>query len=192
MPVIQVNLIRGYSSGVKQRLCRRLTDATRGVLGAAPEAITVFLHEVEMDGYARGGRARAPAIACEETPEDRVRAFLAAMEARDLEAAKRHLDDGFVMAFPGSPEMTELSELIAWSRDRYRSLRKTFLAFETCDKEDHSVVICHGYLSGEWPDGTTFESVRFIDRFEIRDNRLTRQDVWNDLALTLPSRTASV
>ena len=88
--------------------------------------------------------------------------------------------------------MTELSELIAWSRDRYRSLRKTFLAFETCDKEDHSVVICHGHLSGEWPDGTTFESVRFIDRFEIRDNRLTRQDVWNDLALTLPSRTASV
>lgn len=186
MPVIQVSLIRGYSSKVKQRLCRRLTDTTRGVLGAVPEAITVFLHEVETDGYARGGHTRAPAAASEEAPEDRVRAYLAAMEARDLEAAERHLSDGFVMAFPGSPEITSLSDLIAWSSERYRFVRKTFQAFETCDKEDHSVVICHGHLSGAWPDGTTFDSIRFIDRFEIRNNRLTRQDVWNDLALTRP------
>ncbi|WP_119168708.1 tautomerase family protein [Algihabitans albus] len=183
MPVIQVNLIRGYSSGVKQRLCRRLTDATRGVLDAAPEAITVFLHEVEMDGYARGGRARAPAIASEETPEERVRAFLTALEARDLDAAERQISDDFVMVFPGSPEMTRLSDLIAWAGDRYRFVRKTFQTFDTCDHEDHSVVICHGHLSGEWPDGTPFEAIRFIDRFEVRDNRLARQDVWNDLAL---------
>ncbi|MGP1254359.1 MAG: tautomerase family protein [Kiloniellales bacterium] len=192
MPVIQVNLIRGCSSRVKQRLCRRLTDATVGVLSTAPEAITVFLHEVEIDGYTRGGHTRTPAIANEEAPEDRVRAFLTAMEARDLKAAERHLSEDFVMAFPGSPEMTSLSDLIAWSSNRYRFVRKTFQAFETCDKEDHSVVICHGHLSGEWPDGTAFDSIRFIDRFEIRNNRLTRQDVWNDLALALPLRTYRV
>jgi len=27
-----------------------------------------------------------------------------------------------------------------------------------------------------------FEGIRFIDRFESRGGRFTRQDVWNDLA----------
>jgi 4-oxalocrotonate tautomerase family enzyme len=119
MPTLQVSLIRGYAGAVKQRLCRRLTAATVGALGASPDAVTVFLHEVDADGYARGGQARTPAAA----PVD------------------------------------------------------------TADHLDHAVVTCHGHLHGEWPDGTAFEGVRFIDRFEIRAGRLTRQDVWNDLAL---------
>ncbi len=30
-------------------------------------------------------------------------------------------------------------------------------------------------------------SVRFIDRFELTDGLITRQDVWNDLALAQPA-----
>ncbi len=37
-------------------------------------------------------------------------------------------------------------------------------------------------LAGEWPDGTPFDGIRFIDRFELADGKLARQEVWNDLA----------
>jgi len=48
------------------------------------------------------------------------------------------------------------------------------------------VVFCTGTLHGEWLDGSTFEGIRFVDRFEIADGLLQRQDVWNDLELHRP------
>jgi hypothetical protein len=39
-----------------------------------------------------------------------------------------------------------------------------------------------GTLHGVWLDGTPFEGIRFIDRFELADGRIQRQDVWNDMA----------
>ena len=47
--------------------------------------------------------------------------------------------------------------------------------------------MCHGELAVEWLDGSTSASVRFIDRFELTDGLITRQDVWNDLALAQPA-----
>ncbi|MFY0989819.1 nuclear transport factor 2 family protein [Halomonas sp. C05BenzN] len=185
MPVVQVSLISGYSRELKQRLCSRLTDAVRHTIEADPEAITIFLHEVDPDGYMRGGRARAPGAeaAAPPSPEALVRTFLDAMEARDLEVASALLADDFTMEFPGSGVMSRLDELVAWARGRYRFVKKRFTAFDSCDKGDHAVVVCHGELYGEWPDGSTFDGIRFIDRFEVRDGKLSRQSVWNDLAL---------
>jgi hypothetical protein len=37
-------------------------------------------------------------------------------------------------------------------------------------------------LQGTWLQGAPFEGIRFIDRMEVRDGLITRQDVWNDLA----------
>lgn len=192
MPVVQVNLIRGYSGALKQRLCERLTNAVRATIDADPDAITIFLHEVDGDAYMRGGRARrpggetqGPAVArpASDSPERLVRAFLAAMEARDLTTASGLLAEDFRMTFPGGVTMTRLEELVAWAGRRYRFVTKHFDAFDTCDKGDHSVVVCHGELSGQWPDGKPFAGVRFIDRFEVRDGKLARQSVYNDLAL---------
>ncbi|MCR9222066.1 MAG: nuclear transport factor 2 family protein [Alphaproteobacteria bacterium] len=183
MPSIQVSLIRGYSETVRRRLCRRLTDATTGALGAKPEAVTVFLNEVDPAGYSRGGEGRAPGVAEERAPDEIVRDFLAAMEARDLDAARAHLAPDFVMSFPGTGEMTDLAELVAWSAGRYRFVRKRFAGFDVADHADRTVVVCRGTLAGEWPDGTPFDGVRFIDRFEIRAGKLARQEVWNDLAV---------
>jgi len=112
------------------------------------------------------------------TGADTVRAFLAAMEMRDLAAAQGFLAPGFVMTFPGGIRMTTLDALVEWARPRYRFVRKTYGAFDAAV----GVVHCHGTLSGEWPDGTPFSGIRFIDRFEIADGLLTRQDVWNDIA----------
>lgn len=185
MPVVQVSLIRGYSSELRQRLCSRLTDAVRQTIDADPDAITIFLHEVEPDGYMRGGRSRVPGAeaAAPPGPEALVRTFLDAMEARDLALASSLLADDFTMEFPGSGVMTRLDELVAWARGRYRFVKKRFIDVDCCDKGDHAVVVCHGELYGEWPDGTAFDGVRFIDRFEVRDGKLSRQRVWNDLAL---------
>jgi len=50
------------------------------------------------------------------------------------------------------------------------------------------VVYCHGTLSGEWPDGSAFSGIRFIDRFTVRAGKLADQTVWNDLAETRAER----
>jgi hypothetical protein len=41
--------------------------------------------------------------------------------------------------------------------------------------------LAFGTLYGEWPDGSAFEGIRFIDRFEVRGGKLTDHKVWNDL-----------
>ncbi|WP_445158405.1 nuclear transport factor 2 family protein [Halomonas sp. E14] len=187
MPVIQVSLIRGYSGELKQRLCARLTEAVRRSIDVDPEGVTVMLHEVEPDGYMRAGRPRTPAGATSEAlgtaPEAIVREFLQAMEARDLARARGLLDDDFRMTFPGSGEMTRLEELVAWASHRYRDVRKRIAGVDTFDEGGRATVVCHGELEGEWPEGTPFSGVRFIDRFELRHGRILRQQVWNDLAL---------
>ncbi|WP_104203943.1 tautomerase family protein [Billgrantia saliphila] len=188
MPVIQVSLIRGYSAELKQRLCARLTDAVRRSIAADPDGITVLLHEVEPDAYMRGGQPRTPGKAATDeapgtAPEEVVRDFLDAMEGRDLPRAERLLDDSFSMVFPGSGEMTRLVDLVAWTGERYRFVRKRIAGFDSFAEGERATVVCHGELDGEWPDGTPFAGVRFIDRFELHCDRIVRQQVWNDLAL---------
>ena len=38
-----------------------------------------------------------------------------------------------------------------------------------------------GTLHGEWLDGSRFEGIRFVDLFDLRDGRIWRQQVWNDI-----------
>jgi hypothetical protein len=106
-----------------------------------------------------------------------VRAYLAAMEARDLSLAQSFLAEGFEMTFPGGVRMTSLAALIDWSRPRYRFVRKTYERFDAMP----GLCYCFGTLQGEWPDGTAFAGIRFIDRFELSDGLILRQDVWNDM-----------
>ena len=111
------------------------------------------------------------------TPEGVVRAYLAAMEGRDLPAARAHLAPGFHMTFPGGVRLDSLEALVAWSRPRYRFVRKTYERFDALP----GLVYCFGTLHGEWPDGTPFAGIRFIDRFELDGSLIRRQDVWNDM-----------
>lgn len=115
--------------------------------------------------------------------EPLVRAFLAAMEARDLDTARSFLADSFVMAFPGSPPFHTLEDLIAWSKPRYKSVGKTYDRFDEVPENaaGESIVYCFGHLHGEWLDGRPFADIRFIDRFAIRDGKLVDQKVWNDM-----------
>lgn len=114
---------------------------------------------------------------------EQVRAFLSAMEARDLAGAEHYLAANVVMQFPGAAPMQRLSEVVEWAQTRYRRVSKTFHAVDLCTHPCLYVVVCHGELTVQWLDGSTSSGVRFIDRFELIDGLIIRQDVWNDLAL---------
>ena len=114
-------------------------------------------------------------------PSELVRAFLEAMERRDLAAARAFLADDFTMLFPGGARFTRLEDLVAHGAGRYRWVKKRFERFDEAPLEGGSVVYCFGTLYGEWLDGSAFEGIRFIDRFAVRGGRLADHKVWNDL-----------
>jgi len=113
-----------------------------------------------------------------------VRRYLAAMEARDLDAAAACLADGFTMTFPGGVQFRTPAELAAWGATRYARIGKRYDSVDVAPADDGEVVYCCGTLHGERLDGTPFEGIRFVDRFTVRDGRLVDQQVWNDLAET--------
>lgn len=124
---------------------------------------------------------------CAQQAQDVVLTFLKAMEGRDLETAQSMLGADFQMEFPGSGIMHSLPQLVDWAKERYQFVEKT-MEDVSCTVKSESVVCvyCHGTLAGRWIDGSAFEGIRFIDRFEICNNLIVRQDVWNDLALYAP------
>lgn len=185
MPVVRMTVIEGYDDATRQRLARRLTDAVRSTIAAPLDGITIAIEEVKPASYMRGRVARTPGSPL-PPPGDLVRAFLGAMEARDLDKARTFLADGFAMTFPGGARFSALEELVAWAKERYRCVRKSYENFDECFGENGMVVYCSGTLSGEWPDGTPFAGVRFIDRFAVDGGKLMEQSVWNDLAESRP------
>ena len=114
-------------------------------------------------------------------PEEIVRAYLEAMERRDLAAAKSVLASGFRMTFPGDQQFATLEQLVERSKGRYRSAKKKYERFDPFD----GGVYCFGTLYGELVDGTPYSGIRFIDRFTVKDGKLTDQKVWNDMAEVL-------
>lgn len=115
-----------------------------------------------------------------------VRDYLAAMERRDLAAAKALLAPGFSMTFPGGTRFETLEALVEWAKPRYKRALKTYDRFDAAPQDDGSAVVyCFGTLYGELNDGTPYSGVRFIDRFTVRDGRLADQMVWNDMGEVL-------
>ena len=118
------------------------------------------------------------------SPEKTVRAYLDAMERRDLAAAKSFLAPGFFMVFPGNRRFDALEQLVESAKGRYRSARKTYERYETAG----DAVYCYGTLHGELLDGSPYSGIRFIDRFTVRAGKLVDQNVWNDMAEVLGAR----
>jgi len=189
MPVIRVTLIEGYDEAVRDRLLEGYSAVTRTVLEAAPDGITAVIDEVKQSNYRRGNQRKTPK-APPPAPEQIVREYLTAMERRDLAAAKALLAPDFSMLFPGAAKFSQLEELIAWAKPRYRFVGKTYERYDTVPGMDEAVVYCYGALHGEWPDGTPFSGIRFIDRFTVKGGLLQDQKVWNDLDAVLRAQQA--
>lgn len=185
MPIVEIHMLKGYNPPDKIRLGKAVTDAIRSVVLVDPEAVTVLTHEIPAENYLRGGITRTPAPALPDTIQ-LTRDFLVAMEARDLTKAETYLGVGFTMQFPGTAPMNTLQQLVDWAKPRYRFVRKTYETFDQAMSEAGPVVYCSGTLHGEWPDGTPFEGIRFMDRFQFGEGLIVRQDVWNDIAEVRP------
>ena len=181
MPVVNITLIKGYSADARRRLATHMTNIVTQFLGAVCEGTTVMVNELDQASYMRGYENKNPAPP-PPPAVDLVRDYLSAMQARDLQAADALLDGGFWMEFPGGVRMRTLEELIEWSKPRYRDIGKTFDSFSEAFTSTETIVVCHGTLHGEWPDGTPFEGIRFVDRFTVEGDKITSQLVWNDLA----------
>ena len=125
-------------------------------------------------------------------PKELVQQFLRRLETRDLTGAEALLAPDVEMMFPGSARFTCLAELIEWARPRYRRVAKRIERMDMADTDDGSIVVCQGVLHGAWPDGETFDNIRFADWFLIRNGLIQRQHVWNDLAEAAAKRPSQI
>lgn len=180
MPVVTVTLLPGYGPEVEARLVQRLARTVRSVINAPQAGTTVFVQHAST--YQRDGRVFSGGNAALPEGAGLVRQFLGLMQERRLEDAEKLLAPGFEMRFPGAAPMHRLAELVEWSKPRYQRIAKAYEAFDESWGDECTVVHCHGTLHGVWLDGSAFEGIRFIDRFELAGGLIRRQDVWNDLA----------
>ena len=67
----------------------------------APDLVTVMIHDMPHRNYYRGRTQRSPAAARPD-PIQVVSGYLAAMEAREIEAARAMLGDGFCHDLSGN------------------------------------------------------------------------------------------
>ena len=114
--------------------------------------------------------------------KDLVVSFLTTMEQRDLAKASAFLAPGTIMTFPGNAKFKSLEEVVAWSKGRYKFIRKTYHNFDETERSGVITVYCLGMLNGEALDGSPIANVWFLDRFDIMGGKIVDQEVWNDLA----------
>ena len=180
MPITQITLLPGYPAEVRERLVERVSAAVRATIASPEAGTTTYVHEAVT--YRRDGRVMTEGRAALPVATERVRGFLQAMQARELERARGFLAPGFSMVFPGGVRHASLEELVARSAQRYRSVAKRIARADESFTPEGTVVHVDGTLHGQWPDGTAFDGIRFIDRFLVVDGLIAHQEVWNDLA----------
>jgi len=179
MPVISVTLLPGYPTDVQERLVQRLATAARSVIAAAPAGTTIFVNEAST--YQRDSKVFTKGGASRSVASELVHSFLMSMQERNLEKAQTFIAPHFFMCVPSGVRMTQLHELVQWAQSRYKSIEKNFENIDECWTGEGAIVYCSGTLSGIFNDNKPFEKMRFIDRFEVVDGLIVRQDVWNDL-----------
>lgn len=110
------------------------------------------------------------------------RSYLVAMEERDLARAATFVAPQASFVFPGGTRPRDLTEIVKGSATRYQFVGKHIEACEAAAAGDGGVnVYVRGTLHGRWLDGSSFEGIRFVDRFEIRGGKIRSQEVWNDI-----------
>jgi ketosteroid isomerase-like protein len=121
-------------------------------------------------------------VTSEEEAAQLVKRFLRTMEERDLATAEAMMAPGAEIIFPGGKNFSSQREMVEASRGRYQWVKKSFDWMDVYQADDSQVVYVLGTLHGVNRHGVPFSDVRYIDRFVIKNGRIARQEVWNDLA----------
>ena len=107
---------------------------------------------------------------------------LEASMAPDPDRAATFMAADVRITFTGGRPMANPQAITEFNGGRYAWVKKSLGPFDCTEHDDHTVVYSNGTLYGEWPDGRPFAGNRYLDRFEVRDGKITRMDVWNDSA----------
>ena len=113
--------------------------------------------------------------------EEIVRQYLAAMERRDLAAARALLAPGFHWCFPALGASTRWRRWWSGPKDGTALRARPTTATRPAATRSTATAPC----TGELLDGSPYSGIRFIDRFTVRDGKLADQNVWNDMAEVL-------
>ena len=119
---------------------------------------------------------------------DVVNEFLRLIMIPDPPAASRYTASDMKILFTGGRAMPEPADCTKFNASRYKWVKKRIeRTDEVIQSEEEvvrgeTVVYSIGTLYGEWPDGTTFEGNRYVDRYVVKDGLITHMDVWNDSA----------
>ncbi|MFY0691657.1 MAG: nuclear transport factor 2 family protein [Paracoccaceae bacterium] len=119
-----------------------------------------------------------------------VESYLERSMVPDPEGAAAYVADDFRVLFTGGRKFSGPDQTAAFNAKRYKWVKKRFLRTDAClDAASGDVYVYNtGYLYGEWPDGTPFETNRYMDCFVVRDGKIVSTDVWNDSAEILLAR----
>ncbi|WP_268874322.1 nuclear transport factor 2 family protein [Tropicimonas marinistellae] len=119
-----------------------------------------------------------------------VETYLELSMVPDPEGAAEYVAPDLTLIFTGGRRFSSPAESAAFNAKRYKWVRKRFLRTDAIlDTPTGEVRVYNtGHLYGEWPDGTPFESNRYIDIFTVKDGRITETQVWNDSAELLLCR----
>lgn len=117
-----------------------------------------------------------------------VREYLDASMKPDPDLAATYVADDVTITFTGGRVFNHPSGPTGFNAKRYKWVKKKMDRFDVARGAEGVVVYSVGTLYGEWPDGTTFEGNRYVDRFEVHDGKITKMDVWNDSAERILTR----
>ena len=134
---------------------------------------------------------RASSVATMEEPRDAagvVEAFLHASMVPDPQTAARYIADDLKITFTGGRKYRHPRETTAFNAKRYKWVKKKMERTDVVAGEGETIVYNLGTLYGEWPNGTSFDGNRYVDRFVVRGGKIVQMDVWNDSAERLLTR----
>lgn len=116
--------------------------------------------------------------------------FLTLFAQKRYGDANAFLAPGCRMLFPGGVVLTDCLQMTQRASSLYRWVVKDFEQIDEMPSSTGTVVYNYGMLRGEWLDGSALANIRYIDRFVVRDGKITDQKVWNDLGMALLARKA--
>jgi len=86
------------------------------------------------------------------------------------------------ITFTGGRKYGHPRETTAFNAGRYKWVKKKMERTDVVAGDGETIVYNLGTLYGEWPDGTSFDGNRYVDRFVVRGDKIVQMDVWNDSA----------
>ncbi|MBU2870652.1 nuclear transport factor 2 family protein [Colwellia sp. E2M01] len=108
--------------------------------------------------------------------------FLEASMKPAPEIAATYMSEDVEITFTGNRKMRSATVITEFNNNRYNWVKKAISHYDCTVYEDYAVVYSNGTLFGEWKNGQSFSGNRYLDRFEVRNNKICKMDVWNDSA----------